>query len=186
MGLVDLTFRALGPEVLAIVWPAFLAFAVGQIAFVANVRRQGPPDLVWSVAALMAALMTFAALGIASERAWAQFIAREGLQPSSQTVWERLLNVIRWSTGPTLWIFAIGQVLLAIRPRSHLLAATLTAVSGTALSWAIAIWLFLQPPTEILLPLFRLPLTLGIVASALGFAASGALWTSTTRLGSRG
>ena len=119
-GLVDLTFRALGPEVLAMAWPAFLAFAVGQIAFVAYVRRRGPPDLVWSVAALMTALMTFAALGIASERAWVQFIAREGLQPSSQTVWERLLNVIRWSTGPTLWIFAICQVLLPIRPRSQL------------------------------------------------------------------
>lgn len=86
-------------------WPAFLAFAVGQIACVAYVRRQGPPDLVWSVAALIAALMTFAALGIAYRN----------------------------------------------------LAAP-----------------------------FRLPLTLGIVASALGFAASGALWTNTTRLGSRG
>lgn len=54
-------------------WPAFLAFAVGQIAFVAYVRRQGPPDLVWSVAALIAALMTFAALGIAYRNLAAPF-----------------------------------------------------------------------------------------------------------------
>jgi hypothetical protein len=185
MGLAELTFYALGPLTLGMAWPAFLVFAAGQIVFVFYVKRHGPPAFFWTVAVVIAAVTALVGLGIASERAWAQLIAREGLQSLASSPWQRLFDSVRWTTGPTLWMFGLCQVVLVARPRSHLLVATLAAVSGTALSWAVAIWLVQQPLPEILLRvLLRLPGTLGIVASALGFAVSGGMWESTTRLGS--
>jgi len=122
-------------------------------------------------------------LGIISERTSVQLAAREALQPLSASAWERLFGTIRWTTGPTLWVFALSQVVLITRPRSHLVVATLTAISGTALSWAVAIWLAQQPLPEILLRLFRLPGTFGIAVSLLGFAVSSGIWAVTTHLG---
>jgi hypothetical protein len=162
-------------------WPAFLATAAGQIAFVFYLRRHGPPSLFWRVAVLIAVGSTLAAVGMVSDRTSAEFAARHGLRHVD--IWERLSNTIRWSTGPTLWVFALCQVALSTRPRSHLLAATLTPLSGASLSWAVAIWLGLQPLPDVSLPLFER--AVGIVASSLGFGASGAMWASTTRLGSR-
>jgi len=185
MGLSDLTFRSWGMLTLGIVWPAFLVFIAGQIAFVSYVRRHGPPTMFWAAVVVIAAAAALAALGIISERTSVQLAAREALPPLSASAWERLFDTIRWTTGPTLWIFALSQVVLITRPRSHVVVAMLTAMSGTALSWAVAIWLGQQPLPEILPRLFRLPGTFGIVVSLLGFAVSSGIWAVTTHLGSR-
>jgi len=163
-------------------WLPFLIFSAGQIAFVAYVRRHGPPALVWTGAVVVAAVSTLVVLGIASERTSAQLLAREGLPPLRSSAWENVFDTIRWSTGPTLWIFALCQAALMARPRSHPLVTTLTVLSGAALSWAVAIWLILQPLPEIWVRLLLLPGMLGIVASSLGFAASGGIWMIATRL----
>jgi hypothetical protein len=130
MGLAELTFYALGPLTLGMAWPAFLVFAAGQIVFVFYVKRHGPPAFFWTVAVVIAAVTALVGLGIASERAWAQLIAREGLQSLASSPWQRLFDSVRWTTGPTLWMFGLCQVVLVARPRSHLLVATLAAVSG--------------------------------------------------------
>jgi hypothetical protein len=164
------------------VWPAFLVFAAGQIAFVSYVRRHGPPALAWTIAVVIAAAAALAALGIVSEWTRAQISHTLGLQPFYSSPWERHVDIIRWSTGPTLWVFAFGQAVLIAHPRSQVVEATLVVLSGAALSWAVAIWLVQQPLPEIVFRLFRLPGTLGLVVSSLGFAVSGGMWASTTRL----
>jgi len=169
-------------ETLAMVWPALLLFATGQIAFVSYVRRHGPPAAVWTVAVVIAAAAALAALGIVSERTSAQLLTRDGLQPLSSSPWERLVDIIRWSTGPTLWVFVFSQAVLIACPRSRVVEAALAVLSGVGCSWAVAIWLVLQPLPESVIRFLLLPGTFGIVASSLGFAVSSGVFASTRRL----
>jgi hypothetical protein len=179
MAVTDLSFKAVGLTTLSMVWPAFLGVAGAQVMFVKFVRAHGPPARVWALVSVVASVGVYAAWWL---------VRIEGLQDLELTLGERLAFIAH-PIGPTLWVFCLAHLVLLTRPKSQTAIAVLTVVSTVALSWAVAICLFLTPlpelvsrmsgPTVSLGVLF----SLGLVASVLGFVTSNGLWITMMRRG---
>jgi hypothetical protein len=178
MGLFDMTFWGVGLPALQMAWPAFVLSAGAQVVAVRRVRRLGAPRLVLTVPVVVLALSALAALAVGAARVELEWAAREGLPYPG--IWARTVEIVTVSTGPTLWVSVLGQAALIRRPRSVWVETVLVVVTGTALSWALAIWLALQWLPEWMHDSFRLPGAFGAVAS-LGFVLSGGLWASVIR-----
>jgi len=172
--MTDLSFRAVGPEVLAHVWPPFVVLAGVQVAFVGRILHDGLPHRLSAIAGVVGPVVAMVVLSVVFERAAEAALVSQGVPPWSPSLSERLAQV-RWSMGPLLLVFGVAQVALSTQPRSYALVAGLTATSGIALSWALAIWLYLNAAGDIVKWLVA-PGVLGLVAGLFGFVLSDALW----------
>lgn len=178
MGLADLTFRAIGADVMREYWPVFVAGALFEVWLVRRIRRSGRFPVLWIVSTLLLVACLSAAL-------WAEsFLAG---QLVAQTVgdngigaWEELgWHVSR--SWPPVSLMAVMLVVLAARPRSDVVIAVLVCVAGTLASWTVAMWLFTTTHQEAVFRLLVLPGGLGVLASILGFTAATGIWIAIGR-----
>ena len=177
--MIDLSFRAIGMEVLAREWPAFAGGAAIQVYLAKRAHRSSHYPIQWIVFCASVAVIGIASMGVESTLV-SERLYRDIGEGAHVRLWEELqLHLqLRW---PPILVFGLAQlaVLTCVRRERAFLATV--AVAGVMATWLIAMWLYTTPHQDTVLRVFLVPGTLGVVASLLGFSASTALWMMTTR-----
>jgi len=179
VGVVDLTFRAIGAETMSECWPVFVAGAAVEVWVVRQIRRTGRFRAAWVASISIAVLLlpavlwgeSFLASNLADQTAGdgAIFDAWRDLGTHFARAWPLLV--------------LLGVVLLALvrRPRSDRLATGLVVAAGVLVSWIVAMWLFTTNHQPMVFRLLVLPGGLAALASIIGFGSATALWMAIGR-----
>ena len=178
MGLIDLTFRAIGAETLREYWPVFLAGAVAQVWLVRRIRRWGRFPLEWVVFAAAAptvVLVGFWGESFVAGRAIAATIGETGVGEWEELGWHFARS------RPLLAPLAVVLLALSLRPRSETVVAGLVTAAGVLVSWVVAMWLYTRPHSPEVVGVFVRAGSLGVVATFIGVTTATAVWMAIGR-----
>jgi hypothetical protein len=178
MGLIDLSFRAIGMDTLREYWPVFVAGAVVEVWVMRRIRRWGRFPFQWVVLTAMVPVLLSAVLWGESYLARQSILATIG--ETGISPWEELGWHLERSQ-PLLAPLAIVLLGLVKRPRSEALVSALVSAAGALASWIVAMWLYTTDHEPAVVRLLILPGVLGMVAALVGFPAATAVWMAIGR-----
>jgi hypothetical protein len=178
MGLIDLSFRAVGAETLREYWPVFVVGAVAQVWLVRRIRRWGRFPLEWVVFAAVAPTVVLAVFwgeSFVAGRAIAATIGETGVSEWEQLAWHFARS------RPLLAPLAVVLLALSLWPRSETVVAGLVTAAGVLVSWVVAMWLYTSPHSPEVVGVLVRAGSLGVVAALTGFTVATALWMAIGR-----